>query len=198
MLNDEQIVTVRNRENSRIGYNIDDMGIQRIFMPGEVKKLKVEELRRGCYNPGIKILFEQYLVIEDENVAREILNMDPEPEYYYTSQQIDDLLTKGTIEEFLDCLDFAPIGVIEQIKDRAVILGLNDVKKRKAILDKTGYDVTAVLNLNAQMAAEEMEENDEPTPKRRVVKTAPVEENTPSPTGRRVAAPQSKYKVVNK
>lgn len=195
MLNDEQIVTVRNRENSRVGYNIEDMGIQRVFMPGEIKKLKVEELRRGCYKPGIKILFEQYLVIEDENVAKEILNADPEPEYYYTSEQIDELLTHGSLEQFLDCLDFAPIGVIEQIKDRAVILELNDVKKRKAILDKTGYDVTAVLDLNAQMAADEAEmEAEAEAPKRRVVTQQPSEV---TPTGRRTAAP-SKYKVVNK
>jgi len=36
----------------------------------------------------------------------------------------------GSLDEFLDCLDFAPEGVTDLIKTLAVELPLNDVAKR--------------------------------------------------------------------
>jgi hypothetical protein len=54
-------------------------------------------------------------------------------------------MEEGTLDEFLDCLDFAPIGVIDLIKRYAVALPLSDYNKRKAIKDKLGYDVDAAI-----------------------------------------------------
>jgi hypothetical protein len=47
----------------------------------------------------------------------------------------------------LDALDFAPEGVIALIKDEAVKTNLNDMSKREAILDKTGFDVTKAIEI---------------------------------------------------
>ena len=53
----------------------------------------------------------------------------------------------GTLDQFLDCLDFAPVSVHELIKDMAVNLPLNDVKKRQAIKDKFGFDVDRAIEI---------------------------------------------------
>jgi hypothetical protein len=53
----------------------------------------------------------------------------------------------GTLEQFLDCLDFAPESVLENIKDMAVSLPLNDVSKRNAIQEKLGFDVSKAIEI---------------------------------------------------
>jgi len=73
--------------------------------------------------------------------------MAPEQEYFYTKEDIIRLMQEGSLDEFLDCLDFAPEGVLESIKTLSVELPLNDVAKRKAILEKLNFNVdNAVRN----------------------------------------------------
>ena len=47
-----------------------------------------------------------------------------------------------SLDQLLDCLDYAPEGVISLVKNMAVDMKLNDVSKRDAIKDKTGFDVS--------------------------------------------------------
>ena len=74
--------------------------------------------------------------------------MNIEPEYNMSVEDVKKLMLEGSLDAFLDCLDFAPAGVIQIIKDLAVKLPLNDVAKRKAIKDKTNFDVDrAIANI---------------------------------------------------
>ena len=82
-----------------------------------------------------------------------------------SEDQIRDLLVNGSLDAFLDCLDFAPEGVIELVKDFAVRLPLNDVRKRDALREKTGFDVSKAL---MNVAADETEEETQTAPERRV------------------------------
>ena len=93
------------------------------------------------------------------------------------------LLRDGSLEQFLDCLDFAPAGVIELIKKFAVELPLEDYKKREALKAKTGFDVDrAVVN-----AGQEPDEKEEEKVRREV--EAPT-------SGRRTTA--TNYKIITK
>ena len=92
-----------------------------------------------------------------------------------------DLLKNGSLDEFLDCLDYAPEGVIELIKKFAVQLPLDDYKKRQALKNKTGFDTdAAVANSGLEPDPKEEEKNKQATEE-------PV-------SGRRTVA--TKYKVV--
>ncbi len=100
-----------------------------------------------------------------------------------SEQDVVQLLKEGSLEQFLDCLDFAPEGVIELIKKFAVELPLEDYKKREALKVKTGFDVDrAVIN-----AGQEPDEKEEAKVKKEV--EAPT-------TGRRTAA--TNYKIITK
>ena len=55
----------------------------------------------------------------------------------------------------MDCLDFAPEGVIELVKKYAVELKVNDIQKRQAILDKTGFNVTSAIEINEETLGED-------------------------------------------
>ena len=62
-----------------------------------------------------------------------------------SEQDIVRLIKEGSVDEFLDCLDFAPVGVIDLIKKFSVSIPLYDMQKRAALKKKTGFDVDAAL-----------------------------------------------------
>ena len=164
MIAPDTIYAVKNRSSSMVGYVVPEMNIRREFQPGETKKIAFKELEALSYQPGGLELIQDYLQTTAEELTKE-LNVTTEPEYYMSEDQIRDLLVNGSLDAFLDCLDFAPEGVIELVKDFAVRLPLNDVRKRDALREKTGFDVSKAL---MNVAADESEEETQTAPERRV------------------------------
>ena len=194
MLDKNAVIKVSNRDSGSVGYSIPEMGIKRIFQKGETKEVTMEELRKLSYLPGGQTLIDDCLIVHSEEALQE-LNPNYEPEYFYTEAQVKKLLLTGTLEQFLDCLDFAPEGVIELIKQQAVALQINDLAKREAIFNKTGFNVSTAIGINKMSS--ETEEVEEVSKKRRTA--APeVGENVDQPVAAsRRATPitSSKYSV---
>ena len=188
MKNGNDLVKVQNRDNGSVGYTIPDLNnLHRTYQPNETKSITMDELRKLSYIPGGMEILRNYLVILDDEAREEILS-DVEPEYYLTKDGVKKLLLEGSLDALLDCLDFAPSGVVDLVKDVAVEIELNDVKKRDAILNKTGFNVTNAININKETT----DEVEKVKPVRRVGQS---EENAATaPTGRRTAAPA--YKIV--
>lgn len=186
MLDKDTIIKVTNRDSGSVGYTVAEMGIHRKFQKGEVKEIRMEELRKLSYLPGGQAIINDCLIIHNEEALKE-LNPDYEPEYFYTEADIRELLLKGTEAQFLDCLDFAPEGVIELVKQLAVELKINDLAKRDAIFKKTGFNVTRAIQINEE--SQEVDEADTEVKQRRAAApTTKVAE--PEATGRRTAAPK--------
>lgn len=181
---------VKNRSSSILAYSIPDEGIKRTFQPGEVKKLSFGELEKLTYQSGGQALINNYFLIKDTEVVQD-LNVKTEPEYYLTEAQIVDLIKDGSLDQFLDCLDFAPAGVIELVKDLSVKVPLSDYQKRQALKDKIGFDVDAALRHieeeRAEMKADSENAIEPAAPKRRVTTEAAA-------PGRRT---DGKYKIVS-
>lgn len=179
-----KILKVKNRSASLAVYSIPEINIRREFAPGETKNITYGELEKLSYQPGGRAIMQNFLQIIDPEATGD-LGINREPEYDLSEQQIVDLMTKGSLDAFLDCLDFAPVGVIDLIKKFSVSLPLNDIDKRDALKKKTGFDVTVAL-ANMQKEKEDMD-----TPavenKERRVKTESA------PEGRRTTP---KYNVV--
>lgn len=192
MVNKDTLVKITNRFDGMAGYTVEDLGIKRLFMAGETKEVTAEEIKKLSYTIGGMNLLQNYFVLDNAELVAEILGT-VEPEYYYNEGDVKNLLEKGSLAELQDCLDFAPQGTIDLVKKVAVETELNDIQKREAILEGTGFNVSTAIMVNRETSEEGTEEEKS----RRVVKnTSSVVENT---SGRRVAAPsQSKYKVVSK
>ena len=171
---------VKNRSAGVVVYKIPEDSIIRRFAPGETKRLPYEELLHLSYQPGGRELMANFLQIQSEGVPKS-LGIKTEPEYYMSEAQVVDLLKNGSMEAFLDCLDFAPIGVIELIKKFAVSLPLDNYEKRQALQAKTGLDVDkAIANAGLEPDAKEEQK---------------VQEAIQAPTtGRRTT---TNYKVVS-
>ena len=179
---------VKNRSAGVATYKIPEMGIRRTFSPGEVKKISAEELEKLTYRPGGMALLANFLqIMEPEAIAK--VGLNPQPEYFMSEQDIVKMMTTGSLDEFLDCLDFAPPGVIDLVKKLSVSLPLGDINKRKALKEKTGFDCDAALKHVMEEKEDEGENTILKTGERRVKK-----DEKPAAPERRTAP---KYNVVS-
>ena len=187
---------VKNRSASIVIYSIPEDGIRREFAPSETKVISREELDKLTYQAGGRELMANFLQIQNVEL-REDLGIHTEPEYDYSEEQIVDLILKGSLDAFLDCLDFAPIGIIDLIKEMAVMLPMTDMRKADALREKTGFDLTVALkNKEAEEAEDREGKEPESAPVRRVQATTPGRRTAPLTTENKEEE-KPKYKVVN-
>lgn len=197
MVENNAIIKVTNRSRGSVGYTIPDMGnLQRKFAYGETKQISAEEIRKLDWTPGGHILLRDYLIIDNKELVAELLH-EVEPEYNYTEDKIKEILLSGSMDEFMDCLDFAPEGVINLMKDLAVKLEIPDVRKRQALSERTKTSVDNAIKINQLSKTED--DDKAPEVKQRRVQTADAatatqKERRTNPTTD--ALP--KYKVVSK
>ena len=180
---------VKNRSAGVAVYKIPELGVRRSFQPGEVKQISAEELEKLTYRPGGMAILSNFLQIQSmEGLQR--VGLNPQPEYHMSEQDIAKMMVSGSLDEFLDCLDFAPPGVIDLIKKLSVSLPLGDINKRRALKEKTGFDCDAALKHVMEEKEDDGENTILKTGERRVKKE---EVGTGSPERR--TAP--KYNVVS-
>ena len=189
-MENNKIYNVKNRSTGVVVYSLPEVGIRREFAPGETKKISYDELEKLTFRSGGRTLIQNYLQIQDI-VATQNLNIRTEPEYFYSEKDIIEIMKNGSLDKFLDMLDFADVGVIDLIKKYAVELPMNDYAKMRALKDKTGFDAEAALRHNREDKEADSVENISTTAKRRVAIEEPAETAEPA----RRTTPE--YKVVS-
>lgn len=190
MITSEQMFNVKNRSSSVVVYRIPETNLRREFAPGETKRLPFGELEKLTYQPGGRELLENFLQIVENEVTND-LNVHRELEYDMSENQVRELLLYGSLDAFLDALDFAPLGVQDLIKMMSIQLPLTDLNKRKALKDKTGFDVDkALIHIEEEKMEEAQNSKPQAEPNKRRVQ--PQEQ---SKEGRRTTP---NYKVVTK
>lgn len=186
------MIKVINKYNGTVGYEVPEMGVYRNFYPGEEKEISFEELERLSYVPGGDVILKEFLEVKSKEAINQIFHFSPEPEYHYSREDVKKLMLEGTLDQFLDCLDFAPEVIKENIKEMAVSLPLNDMAKRDAIREKLGFDVTRAIeieNTKLDGQTEKDAEAEKGIHRRAARRAAPIFESdstkTAAPTGRR-------------
>lgn len=190
MLEKTTLIKVKNRDAGTVSYTVPELNVTRLFQKGEIKEIPYNELQQLAYTIGGKVLLKECLIIDNEQ-ALEALVGGVEPEYFYTEEDVKELLTVGSLAQLQDCLDFAPSGVIDLVKDYAVKMEVNDIAKREAILKATGFNVTKAIEINKASQEEEVAEE-------KVRRAAPItasKENAAAAPTRRITP---KYNVVKK
>jgi hypothetical protein len=181
-----KMVTITNRSAGLVIYSIPEHSITRTLQRGETRQVPYQEMVWLSYTPGGKQLMNDMLFIREADAVKE-LEIPAEVEYFLDEKGVENLLNNESLDALLDALDFAPEGVIQLIKDKAVAMPLNDMAKREAIKNVTGFDVTAAIDYSKP--DEDEEKVEAPAAIRRVQKSAAT-------SGRRVEAPVNKYEVV--
>ena len=189
-MSDTQLITVTNRDSGHVGYTISERGIHRTFAARETKQIPLEELKQLQWVPGGEYILKHLLIVNDRD-ALSALNMEVEPEYFYTEDELKKILSpEGTLDQLRDFLDYSPEGGKELIKKLAVEMELPDTRKRKIISEATGFSIDNAINVNAILNAEDAQSEEE-KPARGQRRAIPIREDV-APTRR--TTPQ--YKVV--
>lgn len=141
----DKMYHVTNRSHSIVVYSLPEKHIRREFNFRETKLIPYSELVEVSQRPGGRELIYNHLLIEEVEDIKDVLNINPEPEYYLKESEIDNWLASSTLDEFKDALDFAPDGVKDLIKAHAVSLPLNDMAKIEAIKTQLGFDCMAAI-----------------------------------------------------
>lgn len=188
MIADDKLIRVRNRASGSVGYSLDN-NFHRNFEYKETKMIPFGELKQLQYAPGGEYALKNLLVVEDEE-ALNLLNMEVEPEYFYSEDKIKEMLLNGSIDAFADFLDFAPAGALDLAKTIAISEEIPDVRKRDMLSEKTGLNINNAIMINKVMN-EENEDAEAEAPKQRRVQI-----NKDKAPTRRTETPN--YKVVSK
>lgn len=186
----KEIILMKNRSSAIAGYTIPETGVTREFAPGETQKIPKEEIEKLSYLPGGKVLLADYFLIDDKELAADLCPNSLEPEYWMSEENVKDIMLHASIDQFLDCLDYAPLGVLDLMKQYAVSLPLGDLKKIEALKNKTGFDTTLAL-ARVRESAMDGENNTTAKPSAR---RAPVYEK---PAEERRVDYSDKYKVIS-
>ena len=184
MVNKDTLIKVINKDNGIVGYTVPDLGVHRNFYPGETKEVTYEELEKLSFIPGGMVISKELLEITDREATKQLFSKEPEPEYHYTKDDVKRLLLTGTLDQFLDCLDFAPEVIKDMVKDMAVDLPLNDIAKRQAIQEKLGFDVTRAIEIKNTKFDGGDEDNSGDYGRINKRRTVPIKEAI-APSGRR-------------
>ena len=180
MVKDIDIIAVRNFTDQRVVYTIPEKNIRRDFSGFETKQIQAGELRELWFKSGGAKLLQDYLGVNNRELAKEfgITNDLFTHEYSWTNEDIDRVLTSGSEDELADALDYAPRGIVETIIDRAVALRIPNMNKRKLIKEMTDKDINKKIGYAELLATD----NDkvENTPRRRR-----VPQSEEKPAGRR-------------
>lgn len=164
---DDDIIEITNLLDCTCGYIVDLTGVRRILPPHASFKVKASELRELFYQRGGQELLHNYIRVGNKALAQEFgVDVDNTPEYNWGRKDVIDALNNSDIDVLLDALDFAPDGIKQLIADVAVETEVADVNKRKAISDKLGIDVDAMIT-NKHLAVQETEEKEEKPARRR-------------------------------
>ena len=165
---------VKNRMAANVVYEIPEDHITRFFTPGEVKHIDKEEMVKLSYLSGGLSLIKNAFLVDDRDFIEECFGGEVEPEYWLDIPDVEQLMLNGSLEEFEDCLDFAPLGVLEIIKDKAVSLPLNDMAKINVIKETLGFDVLRAIELTK----DEVKPNAETKTRRTTATKKPAETKT--------------------
>lgn len=189
------MIPVINRHSGTVVYEVPDNygGLVRRFSAGETKEISFGELEQLSWTQGGAELLKSYLVLKNEEAVKLLLG-EVEPEYYYSEADIKNLLLAGSVEQLLDCLEFANDGGIEILKSLAVECEVPDTRKRQVIFEKTGFDINkAIENKRYMMESGDGSDSNAQTKQRRA---APItqEVKVEDKPARRAASP---YKVIS-
>ena len=148
-VSDDTIVKVKNMTDYKVGYTIKEENLRRVFESGEVKQLAAGELRKVNYKRGGHVILTNYLCIMNKDLANEFGVDDDsfENEYNWDVARVDSVLKDEPLDVLQDALDFAPQGIIDLIKDRAIELKIDSMDKRQAISDALSIDLNGMIDI---------------------------------------------------
>lgn len=165
-IDDDEKIKIRNLCDHVVCYSVTD-GPRRELAPNQSIVVTAGELRQLNSEYGGSMLLRDYIQVQNDELANEFgFNVEETPEYQWSREDVDRALTEEPIEVLEDALDFAPRGIVDLIINRSVAIELPDNRKREVIFEKTGKDITKMIELSRVIDSPSNQKK--PTRRRRV------------------------------
>ena len=173
LIPDSEKVKLTNMMDSPAGYKLPS-GLFRRFAPSSSITVTAGEVREASNMPGTLQIFQNYIRVENKDLAQELGISDDmfTHEYSWTKKDVEAALTTQPIEVLQDALEFAPDAVKEMLVDTAVALEIPDVNRRKAIQEATGQNITKMIEVKNSYKTEEKSEKPASQSQRRATQPA--------------------------
>ena len=165
-VDDNEIVALENIAGHDVGYTLESSNISRTITPRVSIRVPAREVRELAASYGGLIMLQNYVRVDNKDLAREVGVPDDCLEYWWTEQDIQEALTTSPIEVLLDALDFAPQGIKEQLEQQAVEQEISDNNRLKAIGEALSVDLFSMIK-NKHLFDNEDDTNKVAEPRRR-------------------------------
>ena len=159
-MSDIKKVKVKNNTTHDVGYTMQNSGLVKNWLPGQTIMVKLEEIEEGLYEPGIKVLFTEGLLIMENPKDRIACGLAVEDENnevieditgVYTKEQITKALQSDKLIDLVEILRNCTKATQSAVVDTALELGILDGKKNAEIVKYTGKDVIAIYQYRKRL-----------------------------------------------
>lgn len=144
LIDGSELVPVKNMMGHEVGYTTIN-GVTRHFAPHMTINIKASELRDLSYETGGLIFLQNYVRVGNPTLAAEFGISDDAIEYNWNEDDIVKALTTSDLDVLLDALDFAPEGIVEELKNKAIELEIADGNRIAAINKRLGVDINTMI-----------------------------------------------------
>ena len=144
LIDDSELVPVKNMMRNEVGYTLSN-GVSRHFAPHMTIRIKASELRDLSYESGGLDFLRNYVCVGNSALAEEFGISNDLIEYTWTEQDVVNALTTSDLDVLLDALDFAPDGILDELRDKAVELEIADGNRIAAINKRMGVDINNMI-----------------------------------------------------
>lgn len=165
-VDDTEIIALENIAGHDVGYTLESSNISRTITPKVTIRVPAREIRELATSYGGLIMLQNYIRINNKDLAKEIGVPDDCLEYWWTEEDVYAALTTEPIEVLLDALDFAPQGIKEQLEQKAIEEEISDNNRLKAISNALGVDLFSMIK-NKHLYEDEDDINKVVEPRRR-------------------------------
>lgn len=169
LIDDSELVPVKNMMRNEVGYTLSN-GVSRHFAPHMTIRIKASELRDLSYESGGLDFLRNYVCVGNADLAEEFGISNDLIEYTWTEQDVVNALTTSDLDVLLDALDFAPDGILDELRDKAVELEIADGNRIAAINKRMGVDINNMIK--NKHAYDTVDTKSEEAPKQRRSSTA--------------------------
>lgn len=146
-------VTITNTIKSRVGINLPDLRLKRVWEKKGVKRtIDFETLQQAIYNPGVEYLFNEGILYIDDMEIKIALGLEKEGEkpsiVVLTDAELNRFLTVMPIFDFKEKVKLLKREQIQLLVDFAIENELTDYEKCEFLKKLTEVDIIRAVQLN--------------------------------------------------
>lgn len=151
-------VMVKNETNSRLGINLPDIQLKRIWeKKGAIKPIPFDTLQQALYSPGVEYMFKQGMLSIEDRQVRIDLGLEEEDSttvVVLSDEQKRRYLSNLPMREFKEELGKLQYEQINSLVDYAIQEELTNMDKCEYLKKVTGIDIIRAIQLNRQAQEE--------------------------------------------